>query len=133
MVRTHTVTTTVTKKSSPSRQGKLQKTTTVEESTKRRYEPLPSPKKKIVKRTGTRSPTKRLMQMKNAQARTQNQTAGQRDGSNILYNVKPGTAYLVSKEDVSTLSKKQREERADQIMDDHNTSITKSVKKKSKK
>ena len=73
------------------------------------------------------------MQMKNQQAKSQMNTAGQRDGSNILYNVKPGRAYLVQKEDVLNLTQEERKQRADEIMGEHDVSITKNVKRKSKK
>ena len=41
--------------------------------------------------------------MKNAKEKTQVKTAGQRDNTTILYNVKPGRAYLVKKEDVMNI------------------------------
>lgn len=72
---------------------------------KARYEQQPSPKKKIVTRRPV-SPTKRLMQMKNATAKNQQKTKGQTDGK-ILYNVTPGQAYLVQKEDFGKMSEEQ--------------------------
>ena len=70
----------------------------------RKYEQAPSPKKKIK----TRSPTKRLMQMKNAKERAQVKTSGQVDASSLLYNVKPGQAYLVKKETFENLQKQRK-------------------------
>ena len=69
----------------------------------RKYEQAPSPKKKIK----TRSPTKRLMQMKNSSAKSMAKTQGQIDTSKILYNVKPGQAYLVKKEQFEDIKKKR--------------------------
>ena len=71
--------------------------------------------------------------MKNAKEKTQVKTAGQRDNTTILYNVKPGRAYLVKKEDVMNLTQEERKQRADEIMGEHDVSISTNVRRKSKK
>lgn len=76
---------------------------------KRKYEQAASPKKKIK----CRSPTKRLMQMKNSSAKSQMKTQGQVDATSILYNVKPGQAYLVKKDTFEALQKKRKQEIVD--------------------
>ena len=64
------------------------------------YEVRPSPKKSYK----VKSPTKWLMQMKNSSEQALIKTDGKRDNSKILYNVKPGQAYLVTKEDFGKMT-----------------------------
>ncbi len=45
--------------------------------------------------------------MKNATAKSQAKTQGDRNDGNILYNVNPGSAYLVEKEDFGKMTEKQ--------------------------
>lgn len=54
-----------------------------------------SPKKKLPSKQKVRSPTKRLMDMKNSNEKAQIKAFSKKDDTNILYNVKPGQAYLV--------------------------------------
>lgn len=95
------------------KQGKQVKTTTVKTYQKgpvkvtetwTTYEVWTSPKKKIGK---TKSPTKRLMDMKNSSEKAQIKTHHKKDDNKILYNVTPGQAYLVTKEDFGKMTEEQ--------------------------
>ena len=73
------------------------------------------------------SPTKRLVQMKNASEKAQIKAAsrGGSDQTKLLYNVSPTKAYLVQKEDISTLTRKQKELRTDDQMTGSKVSVYK--------
>jgi len=64
--------------------------------------------------------------MKNSNEKAQIKTYHKKDTTNILYNVKPGQAYLVTMEDFGKMSEQQFQDRSERIM----SAIDKSIKKK---
>lgn len=71
------------------------------------YEIRSSPKKKLPSHKNARSPTKRLVDMKNSNEKAQIKTYQKKDNTNILYNIKPGQAYLVRKEDFGKMTEQE--------------------------
>jgi hypothetical protein len=56
------------------------------------------------------------MDMKNSNEKAQIKTYNKKDNSNILYNVTPGQAYLVRKEDFGKMTDEEFQARTDNIM-----------------